>query len=79
LTLARVSIRGVVEILARGEPGYTPIKSFYLERFPASEPLFKLSDFELWQIIPKGARYIAGFAKAYNLTPEGLKKVSHRS
>jgi putative heme iron utilization protein len=78
LSLARVSIRGVVEILPRGEPGYLPIKSMYMERFPASEHLFKLGDFELWQIIPKGARYIAGFAKAYNLTPESLKKVSRR-
>ena len=78
LTLARVSIRGVAEILQRGEPGYLPIKSMYLERFPASEPLFKMNDFELWQIIPKGARYIAGFAKAYNLTPESLKKVARR-
>jgi hypothetical protein len=76
LTLARISIRGVVEALSPGEPGYNPIKSIYLERFPTSEPLFKLKDFGLWQIIPKGARYIAGFAKAYNLTPESLKKVS---
>ncbi len=78
LTLARVSIRGAAEFLTPGEPGYTPVKTLYLARFPESEPLFKLGDFGLWKITPKGARYIAGFAKAYNLTPETLIKVSNR-
>jgi hypothetical protein len=59
-----------------GEPGYTPIRSLYVECFPASEILFGLEDFGLWKIVPKGGRYIAGFAKAYNITLETLRKVS---
>ncbi len=78
LTLARVSIRGVVELMPSGEPGYTPIKSTYLERFPESEPLFELGDFELWRILPKGGRYVAGLAKAYNITPDSLLKASRQ-
>lgn len=74
--LARVSIRASAEIMQNGEPGYTPIKKKYIERFPESAPLFKLEDFGIWRIIPKGARLIAGFGKAYNLTPESLQKVS---
>jgi putative heme iron utilization protein len=77
LSLARVTIRGVAEFLPPGEPGYTPTKSMYLERFPESASLFKLGDFGIWKIIPKGGRYVAGFAKAYNLTPESLRKASH--
>jgi putative heme iron utilization protein len=73
-TLARISIRGAAEILPAGQPGYNPIKQLYLERFPESEPLFKLGDFEVWRILPKGARYVAGVAKAYNLTPDALLK-----
>jgi putative heme iron utilization protein len=75
-TLARVSIRGTAEFMPAGEPGYTPVKSLYIDCFPESEPHFKLADFGLWRIIPKGGRYIAGFAKAYNLTAESLKKAS---
>ena len=75
-TLARVSIRGSTEFLPAGEPGYSLIKSLYLARFPESESLFKLTDFGMWQIVPRGARYVAGFAKAYNLTAESLKKAS---
>jgi putative heme iron utilization protein len=77
-TLARVSIRGSAEIIENGEPGYTPLKEQYLARFPAAEQLFGLADFNFWRIKPKGGRYVAGFAKAYNITADALKKVSAR-
>jgi hypothetical protein len=75
-TLARVSIRASAELMQNGEPGYTPVKNKYIERFPESAPLFKLEDFGIWRIKPKGGRYVAGFGKAYNLTPESLQKVA---
>jgi heme iron utilization protein len=77
-TLARLSIRGSAEFMENGEPGYAPVKNMYIERFPASEPLFKLADFELWRIKPKGARFVAGLAKAFNLTPEALQKLAQK-
>ncbi len=77
-TLARVSIRGAAENIQNGEPGYTPIKEMYLARFPQSEQLFNLEDFNFWRITPKGGRFIAGFGKAYNITSDALKKVSTR-
>lgn len=77
-TLARVSIRGNAELIETGEPGYTPLKASYLARFPESEKMFGLADFNFWRIIPKGGRYVAGFAKAYNIAPETLKKSSIR-
>lgn len=77
-TLARVSIRGKAEMIQNGEPGYTPLKQQYLARFPESAQLFKLSDFNFWRITPKGGRYVAGFAKAFNITAETLQKVSQR-
>jgi heme iron utilization protein len=77
-TLARLSIWGVAEFMENGEPGYTPVKVSYIQRFPASEPLFKLADFGLWRIKPKGARYVAGLAKAFNLTPESLQALTQK-
>ena len=77
-TLARLSIRASAEFMENGEPGYSPVKNMYIEAFPASEPLFNMLDFGLWRIKPKGARYVAGFAKAFNLTPETLQKVSQK-
>jgi len=77
-TLARVSIRAAAEYVQNGEPGYTPVKSMYLARFPESEPVFKLEDFNLWRITPKGGRFVSDLAKAYNITPETLQKVALR-
>lgn len=77
-TLARVSIRGKAEIIQPGEPGYTPLRERYLARFPESAQLFHLTDFSFWRITPKGGRYVAGFAKAFNITAEALQKVSER-
>jgi putative heme iron utilization protein len=77
-TLARLSIRGTAEFMENGEPGYAPVKAMYIERFPASEPLFNFSDFGLWRIRPKGARFVAGFSKAFNLTPETLQKIAQK-
>lgn len=75
-TLARVSIRGIAEILPRTESGYAQVRNSYLERFPESEQLFSLGDFNIWKIMPKGGRFVAGFGRAFNLAPEALKKVS---
>jgi heme oxygenase (biliverdin-IX-beta and delta-forming) len=75
-TLARVSMRGTAEVLPRTEPGYPQIKKVYLMRFPEAEQLFGLGDFNLWRITPKGARYVAGFGRAFNLGPETLVKAS---
>jgi nitroimidazol reductase NimA-like FMN-containing flavoprotein (pyridoxamine 5'-phosphate oxidase superfamily) len=75
-TLARVSIRGTAEVLPRTDVGYTDVKNIYLERFPEAEQLFRLGDFNLWKIKPLGGRFVAGFARAFNLVPEVLIKVS---
>ncbi|HNN13426.1 MAG TPA: pyridoxamine 5'-phosphate oxidase family protein [Anaerolineales bacterium] len=77
-TLARVSIRGSAEIIENGEPGYNRLKDAYVARFPQAERLFSLADFNFWRITPKGGRYVAGFAKAFNITPDALLKVSNR-
>ncbi len=76
--LARLSIRGSAEFMENGEPGYAPVKAMYIERFPASEPLFQFTDFGLWRIKLKGARFVAGFSKAFNLTPETLQKAAQK-
>jgi heme iron utilization protein len=75
-TLARVSIRGMAEMLPRTDPGYSQLKKIYLERSPEAEQLFSLGDFNLWKITPKGGRFVAGFGRAFNLAQEALIKVS---
>jgi putative heme iron utilization protein len=76
LTLARVELRAQAEIMQVGEPGYTPARTLYIERFPMAAPLFEFGDFRLWRITLKGGRFVAGFAKAFNLTPQSVSAVS---
>jgi heme iron utilization protein len=75
-TLARLSLNGTAEILPRTDPHYSQVKHAYLTRFPEAEQLFSLGDFNLWRISPKGGRFVAGFAQAFNIVPEILIKVS---
>ena len=75
-TLARVSLQGTAEMVARNAPDYPHIRDLYLQRFPEAEKLFSLGDFNLWRIKPKGGRFVAGFGQAFNLVPEALTRVS---
>jgi putative heme iron utilization protein len=75
-TLARLSLNGTAEMLPRTNPHYPQVRHAYLTRFPEAEQLFSLGDFNLWRISPKGGRFVAGFAQAFNIVPEVLIKVS---
>jgi len=77
-TLARISILGMVEQVAVENAKYIAIQSRYVARFPQSTPLFGFGDFGLWRIVPKSARFVAGFAQAYNLTLDALMRVAKR-
>jgi len=78
-TLGRVAIRGSAEMLFKGEPGFTTIKAQYLARFPHADVFLGLDDFNFWRITPRGGRFVAGLAKAYNITFDTLVKVSART
>ena len=75
-TLARVTIQGMAEPLSRNAVDYARVKELYLKCFPEAEQLFSLGDFNLWKITPKSGRFVAGFARAFNLVPDALKKAS---
>ena len=75
-TLARISILGTAEQVSTDDPGYSEIQSRYIARFPQATPLFGFGDFGLWRIVPGSARFVAGFAQAFNLTSEALKRVA---
>jgi len=75
-TLARISILGEAEQMAKDDADYPKIQAQYISRFPKSAPLFGFGDFWVWKIVPRSARFVAGFAQAFNLTPDALKRVS---
>jgi putative heme iron utilization protein len=68
-TLMRVSIRGDASQLSRENPA---LKAKWLARFPEQAINFELADFSFWQIVPRDARFVAGFGRIHNLSASDL-------
>jgi putative heme iron utilization protein len=66
-TLMRVSIRGQAVQLADGP------KEAWLARFPEQAINFQLADFSFWKIVPRDARFVAGFGRIYNVSAAELE------
>jgi putative heme iron utilization protein len=75
-TLARVSIQGEARPVQEESSGYAEAKSLYIDRFPGSSPLFGFGDFLLFRLVPREARYVAGFARAYTVGVGELKEAA---
>ncbi len=45
--------------------GYDLARAAYLRRFPRAEQTFALGDFALWRLVPRSARFVAGFGRAH--------------
>jgi len=69
-TFMRVSIRGEASLLQQENPS---LKAQWLARFPEQAINFQLADFSFWRIVPRDARFVAGFGRIHNLTAEDLK------
>jgi heme iron utilization protein len=75
-TLARFSIMGHAAEIVVDSDEYIQVKDHYLEKYPQAEPLFDFKDFAIFRIQPESARYVAGFARAFNLSASQLRKVA---
>ena len=69
-SLARVSVQGHAEVIARDSEQHSGAQTIYLSRFPDAAPLFEFSDFDIFLIKPVSARFIAGFGRAMTLTAD---------
>jgi heme iron utilization protein len=73
-TLMRVSIRGEAAILSGEQP---ELKKSWLKRFPEQAINFELADFSFWRIVPREARFVAGFGRIRNLSAAELAACSN--
>jgi putative heme iron utilization protein len=70
-TLMRVTIRGDASQLKDNE-----LKADWLARFPEQAINFELADFSFWRIVPRDARFVAGFGRIHNLSAADLAAAS---
>ena len=61
-------------MLSGEQPG---LKQQWLERFPEQAVNFELADFSFWRIVPRDARFVAGFGRIYNLSAAELAACSN--
>jgi len=74
--LARVTVLGRAPMLVASEAEYALAQRLYLAKHPQNAPLFEFKDFALFRIAAHRARYVAGFARAFNLDAEDLRRVA---
>jgi len=75
-TLMRVSIRGSAVQIPNGNPESENLKTTWLARFPEQAINFELADFSFWRIVPRDARFVAGFGRIHNLSAAALAECS---
>ena len=75
-TLMRVSIRGEATQLDNADASFGALKGAWLEHFPEQAVNFELADFSFWRVMPRDARFVAGFGRIHNLSAEDLNHAS---
>ena len=75
-TLQRLTIRGDATRLPDGDPAFAKLKEQWLLCFPAQAVNFELADFSFWRIVPRDARFVAGFGQIHNLDAQQLAACS---
>jgi len=77
--LERVSLRGEATSLPNGTAEHASLKAAWLERYPESAINFELADFAFFRIVPREARFVAGFGRIHNLSAAALSAAANGS
>jgi putative heme iron utilization protein len=72
--LARLSVRGTARELATPSGEAELAAQTYLARFPKARLTLGLGDFSFFEIRPVAARFVGGFAQAFDVSAEALRQ-----
>jgi putative heme iron utilization protein len=72
MRLERLTLRCRAEALVSGSADAEAAGATYLARLPNHQLMFSLKDFGLVRLIPEGGTYVAGFGRAFPVTPADL-------
>jgi len=76
-SLARITLIGKAIVVEKSDKNYSSIKQNYLNKNLSAEMLFNLGDFQIFRIEVEQARFVAGFAKTYNLSTKSLESLTN--
>lgn len=77
--LARLTLRGDATRLTEEGAQFERLKAAWLARYPDAGVTFELPDFAFWRIAPREVRFVAGFARTFNLSAAALAEASKSS
>lgn len=77
--LARVSLQGHIEWIARENTEWTAAQARYLSDLPLAAVQFGLGDFYLARFVTESARYVPGFGRAHRLSKEELERACRKT
>lgn len=77
-TLARVSIKGVAEIIERTSIEFGRLWQTYIARLPEASPRLALGDFSLFRVAVGEVRYVGGFAQAGTISAGRLVRAARQ-
>ena len=73
--LARLTLTGEATELPADSAEEASAKEIYVAKFPHMAGIVEeLGDFSFWVVRPKSARFVGGFARAFTLDPDALRK-----
>jgi len=72
-TLARLTLYGTAQLVARDDGEYAALQASYLRRLPAATMLFDFRDFELFKVVIDHGRFVGGFGQARNLSTADMQ------
>jgi putative heme iron utilization protein len=72
LQIERLTMHAVVEPLDRGSETFAKASEVFVARFPSAEMTLGFADFGLFALRFVSGRYVAGFAQAFDVSPEDL-------
>jgi len=75
LQTPRVTISGIVQLVAQADADYEASRDSFIDRFPSSELTFTLGDFNLYRLHFERGRLVSGFARAVILDPESFDEL----
>ena len=73
-TLARLTVYGQAQLVARDAAEYASLQAIYLRRFPTATMLFDFRDFNLFKVVIDHGRFVGGFGQALNLSTAELQQ-----
>jgi heme iron utilization protein len=76
LQLERLSVQATVEVIERGTEAFDGAGAVFVAGLPSAQMTLELADFSLYRLSFGRGRYVAGFARAFNVGPDSFGQLA---